>query len=503
MFRTVDYTKYAVVTGLLLLACLPVIAAQISAGVAKVDITERDAGPVNDLLYAKALVLRSGSTSLVIVTVDAVAIGEIGRIGNDYLPTVRSQIQEALGIPPSNVLINASHCHGVVVPDVAARTVQAVREAARDMVPVRVAVGSGREDRVSENRRIVLKSGKVADSRHAYSMPPDEEVAGVGPIDPEIGVLRLEKEDGRTLAVVYNFACHPIQGVPGGGNTADLTGFASRVIEDNLDRGAIALFLQGCAGDINPVLYKDVNNPRDAEPLGNRLGLSALNAVRNARPSVDARLGVLNETISLPRANTAQRIAEMEAEQKALLESLQGTSLNFKTFVPLLVKYSLSEQHPSYYANRYLHEEAMGRDDLKKLDAENRRNMEQYIQNIHTMEKLTRLQTNLALLRKHYANNAAADTGTIDAEIMGVRIGDFALVTFPGELMVQIGLNIKQKSPHPHTYVAGYTNGYIYYAPTTAQLANVGCAQEDSDCVLAPGWQEIYEAKAADLLSRL
>ena len=172
--------------------------------------------------------------------------------------------------------------------DVDQRTVQAVKEAWQNMVPVNVGAGVGHEDRIMENRRLKLKNGKEADVRHAYSLPPDEEVAGVGPVDPEIGVLRLDRKDGRTLAVVYNFACHPIQGVPSGGNTADLTGFASRVIEDNLGDGAIALFLQGCAGDINPVLYKDVAHPRDAEPLGNMLGLSALRAAKNIQTTATA-----------------------------------------------------------------------------------------------------------------------------------------------------------------------------------------------------------------------
>src|SRR5205814_896857 len=83
---------------------------------------------------------------------------------------------------------------------------------------------------------------------------------------------------------------------------------------------------------------------------------------------------------------------------------------------------------------------------------------------------------NLALLRKHHAQNIAAAKRSIDVEVSGVRIGDFALVTFPGELTVRIGLNIKQKSPHDLTFVAGYTNGYIYYAPTAEQLLNVGGA---------------------------
>ena len=87
--------------------------------------------------------------------------------------------------------------------------------------------------------------------------------------------------------------------------------------------------------------------------------------------------------------------------------------------------------------------------------------------------------------------------------MLGVRIGDFALVTFPGELTVRIGLNIKKKSPHERTFVAGYTNGYIYYSPTAEQLQNVGGAQEDSDCILAPEWQALYEARAAEILKKL
>ncbi len=475
-------------------------AAQLWAGVAKVDITNTQAGPVNDRLYVKALVLKNDTTTTAIVTVDAVAIGEIGYIGNDYLGKVRTQIEKELNIKPANVLINASHCHGVVCSDVDKRTLQAVKKASQNMTAVNVGAGTGYEDRIMENRRLKLKNGKEVDVRHAYSLPPDEEVAEVGPVDPEIGVLRLDKQDGQTLAVVYNFACHPIQGVPNGGNTADVTGFASKVIEENLSEGSIALFLQGCAGDINPVFYKDVDHPRSAEPLGNMLGLSTLRALRKVQTKEDGRLKVLNEVIKLPRADVAQRIFDMEADQERLLRSLRGTSLNLKTFIPLVVKYNVSSEFPSYYSHHYLHDKAMGRDDLNKLDAENRRNIKQYIRNIYTMEQLTRINTNLALLRKHQANGVGAGKRTIDVELLGLRIGEFVLMTFPGELTVRIGLNIKKMSPHELTFVAGYTNGYIYYAPTAEQLRNVGGAQEDSDCLLAPQWQKLYEDKVAAML---
>ncbi len=477
--------------------------AKLTAGAAKVDITNREAGPVNDLLYAKAIVLQSAGTMFAIVSVDAVAIGEIGHIKNDYLPTVRSQLKTDCGILPTNVLINASHCHGVVCNDVAARTVEAVKAAMQNMVEVRVGVGTGYEDRIMENRRLKLKSGKTADVRHAYSLPPDDEVAEVGPVDPQIGIMRLDRIDGRTLAVIYNFAVHPIQGVPSGANTADIIGFASKVIEDTLSDGAIALFLQGCGGDINPLFYKDVEHPRSAEPLGNQLGLSTLQAVRKIDCREDDRLQLLSQEMELPRGDPTERIFSMETEQKRLLASLKGTTLNLKTFLPLAVKYSLTEEFPAYYSHRYLHDDKLGRSDFRTLDANNRRDIKAYIENIHTMEELTRVQTNLDLLRMHQAQYAAAGKRTISVEMAALRVGDFVLTTFPGELTVQIGLNIKKASAHKNTFVAGYTNGYIYYAPTTEQLLNPGGAQEDCDCILAPEWQGKYECEVVKLLGQL
>ena len=485
------------------LVCADRVVAELRAGASKVDITNVDAGPVNDPLYAKALVVSDGTTTVVIATVDAVALAEIGPIRNDFMSKVRAGLKRDLDMNPQHVLVNASHCHGIVCADVAERTVQAVTQAAGDMVPVTVGAGVGHEDRIMENRRLKLKSGREVDVRQAYSLPADEEVASVGPVDPEIGVLRLDREDGRTLAVVYNFACHPIQGVPSGGNSADLTGFASQVIEDHSSEGTIAIFLQGCAGDINPAMYKDVNRPRDAEPLGNLLGLSTLKAARKVRCQAGARLEVLNQVIELPRADTGQRIIALQAQQQQLLRSLRGTFLNLKSFLPLAVKYGLSSEFPAHDSHRYLHEQAMGRNDLNHLDRTNRRHLQQYIRNVRTMEQLTRININLALLRKHQANNLAAPKRTVDVELVGLRIGEFVLVTFPGELTVQIGLNIKRESPHELTFVAGYTNGYIYYAPTAEQLRNVGGAQEDSECILAPPWQAIFESKAAEMISQL
>ena len=477
---------------------------QICAGVAKVDITDRAAGPVNDPLFAKALVLTNGGTRVVLITVDAVAIGEIGRIGNGFLAEVRAQLEKELHIPPASVVINASHCHGVVRADTAQLVVQAVKEAMGNVAYVKVGTGAGHEDRISENRRLKMKDGSEVDMRRAYSLPRDEDVAGVGPIDPQIGLLRLDREDGTPLAVLYNFACHPIMNPPSKGNSADYPGFASKVIEENLGVGALAFFVQGCAGDINPVRYKEVSRPADAEPLGNMLGLSVLRAVRKIETKTEAQLKISNEVIAVPRGEDLERrISAIQAEQTKLLGSLKPTNINFKTFLPLLLEQKLSPDFPSHYAQSYLHDQALDRKALSQLDADNRASVDAYLQNLQIMEKLTRLNSNLALLRKHFAQNQAAGKSTLDVEVVGVRIGDFKLVTFPGELTVQVGLNIKKVANDPHAFVAGYTNGYIYYTPTAEQRNNPGYAQEDCDSLVAPEWQKVFEAKALEVLKKL
>lgn len=488
-------------TALLLASQASLKGEELRAGVAKVDITERAAGPVNEL-YAKALVVKNETTTVVLITIDAVAIGEIGRIGNDFLANVRAQLQKELGIAPSSVLINASHCHGVVRTDTERLTVQAVKAAWQNMVPVRIGAGAGHEDRISENRRLKMKDGSEADMRRAYSMPRDEDVAGVGPIDPQIGLLRLDREDGKPLAVLYNFACHPIMNPPGTGNSADFPGFASKVIEEGL--GAIALFVQGCAGDIVPVRFKDVQRPPSAEPLGNLLGLSVLRAVKKIETTSGGELKIISEVIALPRgADLERRIAAIQAEQAKRLSSLNPTDINFKTFLPLFVQHKMSPDFPSYYSQGYLHDKSLGLEGLTKLDDANRKNLDAYLENIQVMERLTRLNVNLALLKRHLSQNQAAGKPTLEVEIAGVRIGDFFLVTFPGELSVEIGLNLKRRAPAPFTFVAGYCNGYIYYLPTEQQRGNTGYAQEDCDCLVAPEWQKLFETKALEVLEKL
>ena len=195
-------------------------------------------------------------------------------------------------------------------PDIDKRIVVAVKEAWKKRVPVNVGAGAGQDPRIGENKRLKLKNGKEWEIRLANPLPPDEDIAGITPADPEIGILRLDRKDGKTLAVIYNYACHAAfdfkkyleydnagwEKVP---TSADYPGYASKIIENNLGDGAVALFIQGFAGDIHPARYKDVNNPRDAELYGGMLGISTLDALKKVKTNSTGELKIVDQIIEI------------------------------------------------------------------------------------------------------------------------------------------------------------------------------------------------------------
>jgi hypothetical protein len=351
------------------------------------------------------------------------------------------------------------------------------------------------------NRTLRLKSGMHWTIRHAHPLPPDEEVKSLGPMDSELEVIRIDRDDGLPLAALYSFGCHPLFGDARGSITANFPGIASRVIEENLGHGAMALFLQGAGGDVIDITFKDFGRPRDVEPFGMMLGLAALRAYRKAG-TAEASLATASATIELPRrTDVPERVAALLEEQGRLLDSLRGTSLHFKAFLPLYIAYATGGDFPLADAHRYLQARAAGTDEYPAMDALNRRNIAKYLRNIAAMEKLTRIQDDLATLRKHQAINAESGSSTIQAEVLGIRIGDCVLVSSPAEVLAEVGLNVKRASPFAHTIVSAFSNGYLHYGPAAADYPKGG--YEVTECLLAPEWQELYEATAREVIGRL
>lgn len=463
------------------------------AGTAKVDITtSKPETPVMDPLYAKVLILDDGETQLVIVTMDVTAIG--GRrisdgmlydISEDFLPELRRRVQKELNIPGSNVLVNASHTHppGRLLCDdneQVERVYDAVSSAAQNMTEVKIGAGSGREERISMNRTLNLKNGRQWSIRHTNPSPPDEEVENYGPVDPEIGILRIDRLDGSPLAVVYNFACHLLFGDAHGSITANIPAYASEIIEDTLGNSCMALFLQGAAGDVIDVNFKDFSRNRDIKALGAMLGESTLKAYKYIKPE-NSGLKIISESISVPRrTDIPEKVSLLKHEQDELLKSLAGTTLNFKSFLSLYQSDTNIDQG---------------------MDALNKRNIDKYLKNINAMEKLTRIQDKISTLEKHRRINEESGEENIAMELQAIEIGNCLIISSPAELLTEIGLNIKKASPYKHTFVAAYSNGYVHYGAPAADYDKGG--YEVTECLLAPEWQEIFETETRKLINKL
>ena len=501
------------------------------AGVGKVDITCRAEGTweallcekvkkhippdylskkveVSDPLFVRALVLDDGRESVVLVTMDVTAVGArtisqniLSDSADDFLPRLRARVEAELNIPGRNVSVNASHVHQVprmLCDDEAQidRTLQAIRQAQQNMTPVTIGVGSGRQISLTFNRTMMMKDGSDYTVRSYHApMPLDCEVEGLRPIDPEIGVLRVDQLDGRPLAVVYNFATHVLLGAPNGKRgtiSADHVGVTLKYLEDHIGGGVMAFFLQGALGDTQEACVFDTQHPPTALDFGTRLGQSVITAYSRIE-TAPATLGVVSTTAELPlRTDIPQRIAALRHEQARMLASLRYTTLNFKAFLPLYLKYSLNADHPSHWAYRYMQAADSGDISLEAMDERNRSAIDKYLDSIWKMERMAENEENIATLEKHQeVIEALGASATVPAEFQGIRIGDCVFITAPMEVLAETGLKVKQASPFHRTYVVSLANGYLHYAPPASYYPRGG--YEVTECMLAPEWETTFE----------
>jgi neutral ceramidase len=307
--------KLAGCLGLLVLsaaASLP--GATLRAGVAKVDITPpvgvpmwgytlRNSTGTLDPLYARVLVLEVGEERLALVALD------LGRcFGHDSLERLRAAVRQSSGI--SYLLAAASHTHsGPVVQDAyrngtpawetAAldKIAQAVADAHQHAFEARLGTGYG-VAYIGHNRHRANRDGTVTWFEHNPTQIP------TAPVDPTVAVLRVDTADGRPLAVLVNYACHPV--VFGPDNTqysADYPGVMTKTVEQALGGQPLCFFLQGAPGDINSyyaVIPLKENAAGRRDWTGEELGKEAARVAKEIRteavaePSLDFTEDMLN-----------------------------------------------------------------------------------------------------------------------------------------------------------------------------------------------------------------
>src|SRR5215813_9476850 len=223
------------------------------AGWAKVDLTPSFPCPlagygkrrgarmqgVHDPLYARALVLEGDGEKIALVSVDLVVI----------IRPLREEVERRLApLHLTALLLSATHTHsGIggywnnflaeeiamgryeerVASFIVERIVQAVLEADKNKCAARVGVGVTPVEGLNRNRQ----------SRS-------------GPVDPELGVIRIDDATGRPLAAIVNFSAHAT--VLGPQNlllSADYPGALTAALEAHFP---VALFTAGASGNLSP-----------------------------------------------------------------------------------------------------------------------------------------------------------------------------------------------------------------------------------------------------------
>ena len=309
----------------------------IKAGAAQQDITPpvgfeiahyyRVSIGVHDPLFARCLYLEDGTgNSIAMVCTDLITASF------DACDMLREKIFKETGI--KNSLITCSHSHssaplGLLPPsqsdfvgggsqaDAKGVTswnvkthdaiVAIVKEAKKQSQPVSLRAGRA-PAQVGFNRRLVNK-----ETGHVYMG-----VNRAGPVVPWVNVLVADsKKTGKPIAVLFEHAAHPVI-VPDKSKltSADYPGAAVKRVREELGEDVIALFGQGCGGNINGYPLRSTHENADRQ--GRKLGDAVLKAMKDSSPIQSQVLSVKSSQSVLPShpLPSEELWQEMAAENK-------------------------------------------------------------------------------------------------------------------------------------------------------------------------------------------
>ncbi len=429
--------------------------AALKGGCAKVKITPplgieligskgKPSDDILDELYAKALVLNDGNTTIAIVSADLLYT-PLEEITNP----ARRIIKEKTGIPEQNVLICATHTHSG--PEVFARSklpskgrmpaskidqkylqtlirniADTVLIAHKNMQEVRIGAAKGQIPEIVYNRRPKTGDGLV---RMAFTLEPEviatkrikkspdgsvqvvfdytheEAQLDFGPIDSDVCVLRVEDVNGGIVGSLVNFGCHPVCIYPylSTAISADYPAYATGVMEQV--EGGICLFTLGLAGNTVPV----VRGIKPREKIGKAVGGEALRRLQLVTTTGSVTLKALKKEIKFPTKKTP---------------SPDGKA-----------------------------------DDDKTIDY-------------------------------------------VTTEIQVLRLGDIYILGLPGEILVEVGLDIKKRAGLKNLFIVTVSNDTIGYV-CHSRAYEEGGYEPGTGTNLAKGAGEIMTEEAIELLNQI
>lgn len=379
---------------------------------------------VHDDTHARSLVLDDGITKLAFVTLD------VCMAYRETMDNAKQRAHEFTSIPVENMLISATHTHsgGTACsvfqsdPDLAylafleERAADAIIRAYNNLEPAKIGWGFGHEPTQVFNRRWKLKPG--ADLTNPFGaedqvkMNPGignpDLLEPAGPINPELPIVSIQSTDGSPIALMANYSLHYVGGTGSGEISADYFGMFARKIEpmigaDRQDPPFVAMMSNGTSGDINNIDFAG-EAPEPMPPY--------------------TKMEMVANTIAAEAFKVYQNI-------------------RYKDWVPLAVAQK---------------EISLG---VRKPDTEEVLRAEKIVSEAKG--------PNMVSMEEIYARETVLINDYPDREnilLQAIRLGDLAITAIPCEVFVEIGFEIKERSPFDQTFSVSLANGYHGYLPT-------------------------------------
>jgi neutral ceramidase len=387
--------------------------------------TKRFHRGLHDPCKVRAAVFDDGSRRVALVGVDALAVRR------PLVEAVRKAVHARCGIAPEAILIGASHSHSsgptcMVLPGEYDHGSPLVKSLAYEKSSCADPKYLAQVEKqlveaicAADQSRVEAQCGvgkgiedRVAFNRRlrmkngmTFTHPGQlnpDIVEPAGPIDPEVGVIGAWNAQGKCIGCVVNYSCHATCNP--GGISANWIYYMEQTIRGAMGNDCVVVFLQGACGDVTQV----DNLSRDVNP-----------APEDWCRLVGGRVGA--EAVKVLLSMARGPLGPIDLKQKTLA---------IKRRVP-------SPEH------------------LKKA---------------------------LELARQPIGKRASADwifakeTVLLDAklakepvaqvEVQAIQVGPAVFVANPAEFFVQLGLDIKAKSPFKFTFPVEMANDCVGYVPT-------------------------------------
>jgi hypothetical protein len=341
------------------------------------DRIPRKAKAVHDPLLAKAIVISDGMDMFCICQCDLLFIQNLD------VRRLRTKVGNRIpSLGGNRCIISCSHTHSGAettymfgntpddpyIEEMLDRMSRAIFKAHDSMEPAKMAVGSTKVE-LSHNRMVRFNDGQT---RMVYNYDPE---VTTGCYDSNVPLLRFDRLNGKTIAILYNFAAHSLTVGP---NNFEYTADFPAVTAESIGKeypNATVLFLNGAAGNQHP--RKSMCEGFEAtKEIGESLANALMPIIKDAKLEENCKINFQSKVLCFPHRSYENFYIDVELSCVSFGSTVMGFvpgeffvefQLEFKKSIPLnnvfFVAYSNGTN--GYVAPKGKYENGYGIDEYK------------------------------------------------------------------------------------------------------------------------------------------